>query len=133
MAINASVCAGFLLDLARGIHRPTDTYKLALYQGSASLSARTSVYSAAHEVPDGPGYKAGGCVVSGYHVTEAGICFDDPCFEKATITNPVGALIYNASKGDRAVVVIRFHEPVASVLGLFDVDLPNPTVPLVPA
>ncbi len=129
--IEASVCDCYLGDIIRGVHRPDDTYRLALYDKGATLSCATERYSAAHEVPDSGSYRSGGGVLSGFYVDDGCLHFDDVTFTKATITKPAGALVYNASKGDRAVAVLRFSEPVESVLGTFKVELPVPLLTLV--
>jgi hypothetical protein len=126
--ITASVCASFLDEVLVGIHRPNHVYKLALYKPTATLSEHTTMYSAAHEVPDSGTYHSGGCVLDGYTVEGGCLHFEDHIFRKATITKPKGGLIYNSSVGDRAVAVLEFVEPVESVLGDFKVELPIPVL-----
>lgn len=128
MAIKASPCVSYVGQCYRGLHRPDDTYKLALYDAGANLSEATKFYSAAHEVAASGTYPPGGGVLTGFYVDEDNgtLSFDDLVFSKATIAKAAGALIYNASKGDRAVAVLKFSETVSTVLGTFTVELPVP-------
>lgn len=130
MSISASVCASFLDEILCGVHRPNHVYKLALYKPSATLSEATTTYSAAHEVPDSGSYRSGGLALEGYSVEDGCLCFDDATWQKTTITKPGGGLIYNSSVGDRAVAVLKFSDPVESVLGTFKAELPSPVVEL---
>jgi hypothetical protein len=50
----------------------------------------------------------------------------DPVWEQTTIAAQ-GALIYNASKNNRAVAVLDFGEIIVSTNSTFRVKLPEPT------
>lgn len=86
----------------------TDTFYMALYDASASLGADTTVYATDGEV-SGTGYTAGGTALTGVTVATSGttayVDFDDVIFTGVTAR---GALIYNASKANRAVAVLDF-------------------------
>jgi hypothetical protein len=99
-----------------------------LYTANANLSQATTVYTTADEVV-GAGYTAGGEVITGAQVllsgTTAYLTFDNPVWSGASFVCR-GALIYNASKADRAIAVIDFGaDKTAS--GTFPVQLPAAT------
>lgn len=120
----------FLLEILQGIHQPTDVYRLALYTKDADLSPDTEGYTTEGEV-FGQGYGAGGLTLSAFQAAledrMASIDWADPTWPNATITARAG-LIYNYSKGNRAVVVLDFGENVSSTNGSFMVTLPEPVV-----
>jgi hypothetical protein len=89
----------------------TDTLKLALYTGLATLGPNTTVYDTSYEVV-GTGYTAGGNVLTGVTISTSsnGVVYVD--FANS-VWNPAaftcrGALIYNASKGNKSVAVLDF-------------------------
>ena len=88
----------------------TDTLKIALYTGAATLDQTTTAYSAAGEVV-GAGYTAGGIVLTGATIGTDGFTayasFANPEWVGTAFTARY-ALIYNASKGDKAVAVLDF-------------------------
>lgn len=129
MAITAAVPNSFKLEVLQGIHTSTDTYKIALFTSAATLSKATSAYSTTGET-SGTGYTAGGLTLTGYAATldtdTAILDFADPSWAAASITAR-GALIYNASKANRAVLVLDFGADITSTNGPFSVTLPAPT------
>lgn len=126
MAITTAIPNSFKLEILQGIHAPGDDYKVALYTNAATLSAATTAYSATNEA-SGAGYVAGGKSLSGYTASLASgvafLDFDNPEWASATITAR-GALIYNASKSNRAVGVFDFGADVTSTAASFTVELP---------
>ncbi len=126
MAITTAIPNSFKLEILQGIHAPGDDYKVALYTNAATLSAATTAYSATNEA-SGAGYVAGGKSLSGYAASLASgvafLDFDNPEWASATITAR-GALIYNASKSNRAVGVFDFGADVTSTAASFTVELP---------
>jgi hypothetical protein len=126
MAITTAICNSYKQEILEGVHSSTDTYKIALYTSSATLSASTTAYSATNEV-SGTGYDAGGKTltgfVSGLSTGTAYITFDDPSWTSSTITAR-GCLIYNSSKSNKAVACFDFGSDVISVSGTFTIDLP---------
>lgn len=119
----------FLLDILQGLHEPNDTYRMALYSQDADLSDETTVYTTAGEVI-GQGYGAGGQVLTGYVVGRedrvAFLSWDNPVWPYASVTAR-GALIYNFSKGNRAIAVLDLGKNFTSTNGSFKVTLPEPT------
>lgn len=129
MAITQALPTSFKSEVLQGVHLSSDTYKIALFTSSATLDASTTVYSATNEVV-GTGYTAGGATLSGYSVTTSGTTAildwtTDPSWTTATITAR-GALIYNATKSNKAVYVINFGADKTSTSGTFTVTLPTP-------
>jgi hypothetical protein len=126
MAITSALCNSYKQEILEGVHASGDTYKIALYTSSASLSAATTAYSATNEA-SGTGYDAGGKVLSGLSTGLSGstsyLTFSDPVWLDATITAR-GCLIYNSSKSNKAVAVFDFGSDIISVNGTFTVDLP---------
>jgi len=129
MPILQGMCSSFKQESWLGIHDlDTDTLKMALYTANANLSQATTVYTTADEVV-GAGYTAGGEVITGAQVllsgTTAYLTFNNPVWSGASFVCR-GALIYNASKADRAIAVIDFGaDKTAS--GTFPVQLPAAT------
>src|SRR6266581_3256814 len=120
----------FGFDVLKGVHTPQDVYRMALYSDAADLSAETSVYTTKAEVI-GQGYGAGGLTLTGYKaVLEGGtasITWNDPMWPNATISAR-GALIYNYSKHNRALVVLDLGKIFTSTNGDFKVFLPDGTI-----
>lgn len=111
MAFDQTLTTSFKQDILLGVHDlDTDTIKMALYGASASLGADTTVYSTTGEA-SGTGYVAGGNVLTGVTVlisgTTAYVDFADPVWNPASFTVR-GALIYNASKSNKAIAVLDF-------------------------
>lgn len=127
MAITQAVCKSFRSEYLKGTHAlETDTLKCALYTSSASLDADTTAYSSTNEVT-GTGYTAGGVTLTNVAVTLDGtgviLDADDPVWTASTITAR-GALIYNSSKANRAILVLDFSADRSSDNGEFRVELP---------
>ena len=130
MAITAAICNSFKTEILSGVHESGDTYKIALYPSSATLSKSTATYSSTGEVANGSGYTTGGATLSGFSVTldtDTAILdwTVDPTWTTATITAR-GALIYNSTQDDKAVAVLDFGGDIASTAGTFTVTLPAP-------
>lgn len=126
MPIQPGVCDSFKRELlALGPHGPADDYRLALYTAAANLSPATRAYTPTGEVR-GEGYKAGGKSLpaapdGGSRLAWAG----HVVWPMATIRGAKGALIYNASRGGRAVAVLEFAEEASSTADQFKVALPE--------
>ena len=130
MAITQGMCSSFKEQLLKGEHDfDVDTFKIALYTSSATLSAATTVYSVSNEVA-GSGYSAGGNTLSGTTVTLSGttafVTFSDTTWLTSTITAR-GALVYNSSKSNKAVAVLDFGTDKTSTSGSFTIQFPANT------
>jgi hypothetical protein len=126
------LCTSFKVELLAGTHNFTtgtgDTFKLALYDNSASFTAATTAYTATNEV-SGTGYSAGGGTLTNVTPTSSGttafIDFADLTFSTATIT-AYGALIYNSSAaGNPAVCILDFGGAKTSTAGDFTIVFPT--------
>lgn len=139
MAITQAVCNSFKLELlptAAGVHLSGDVYKIALYASAATLSKATTAYSATNEVANGNGYTTGGATLSGLQTAlDTDTAYldwtTDPTWPASTITAR-GALIYNASKSNKAVAVLDFGGDIISTNGTFTVQLPAPAAATAP-
>lgn len=127
--ITPGICQTFLAESFAGVHRPEDDYRIALFGATAELSSATQKFATLGEV-SGAGYITGGQTLAGYSIVTDGAAvvldFNDAIWRDASITAS-GALIYNATRGDRAVCVINFSGPVTSTNGDFTVTFPTPT------
>jgi hypothetical protein len=127
------MCTSFKQEILQGVHDFTastgDTFKLALYDNSASFTAATTAYTSSNEVSASGSYSAGGGALTNVTPTTSGTTaltdFNDLTFTSATITAR-GALIYNdTAAGDPAVVVLDFGTDKTSTAGDFQVVFPT--------
>lgn len=110
MAIEQGLTTSFKEQILLGQHDlVTDVLKMALYTGDATLNKATTVYTPQNEVI-ASGYIAGGEVLSGVTVNTQGstayVNFNSVTWNAAITSR--GALIYNASKGNKTIAVINF-------------------------
>lgn len=129
MPITQGLCTSFRQELGQAIHNlATDDIKIALYTNAANLGTATTAYTASGET-SGTGYTAGGRSLTGKTWTvDNGIAiFDatDAAWAAATFTAR-GALIYNASKANRAIAVLSFGTDITATNGDFTVEFPAP-------
>jgi hypothetical protein len=127
------MCTSFKQEILQGVHNFTastgNSFKLALYDNSASFTAATTAYTASNEVGDSGSYSAGGGALTNVTPTTSGTTafadFADITFTSATITAR-GALIYNdTAAGDPTVVVLDFGSDKTSTAGDFQVVFPT--------
>ena len=127
------MCTSFKVQLMQGVHNFTtgtgNTFKLALYDNSASFTAATTAYTATNEVANSGSYAAGGGTLTNVTPTSTGTTaftdFADLSFTSATIT-AFGALIYNdTSAGDPSVCVLDFGGAKTSTSGTFTIIFPT--------
>lgn len=129
MAFDQTLTTSFKQDVLLGVHDlETDTIKLALFTASADLGAATTVYTTAGET-SGTGYTAGGNTLTGVTVlisgTTAYVDFADSTWNPAAFTAR-GALIYNASKSNKAIAVLDFGSDKTATT-IFTVQMPANT------
>ena len=133
MSFQQTATTSFKVELAQGVHNfgPTspDTFKIALFTADASLNAATTVYGTANEVT-GTGYVAGGKTLtinvtptSAANSTVAYWSFDDVTWNPASFTAR-GALIYNATNGNKSVAVLDFGSDKTAV-NTFKITFPT--------
>jgi hypothetical protein len=127
--ISSGMCVSAKCEFLQGVHQPGDDYRIALYTKAADLSfLTTTVYTSAGEVQS-KGYVAGGKSLEGYECKSDGIKAllgwgRDPVWKNATIRAD-GAMIYNASRDNRALVVVAFDTEIISTNGNFRVSMPS--------
>jgi len=132
------MCTSFKKELLFGAHdfdaSSGDTFKIALYTSSATLTAATTAYASTNET-SGTGYSAGGGALTAIDPTSSGTTaltdFADETWSTATITAR-GALIYNTTPNttsialtNPAVVVLDFGADKTSTAGDFTVVFPT--------
>jgi hypothetical protein len=120
----------FKAELYQAIHDLlTDTLKIALYTGSATLNESTTAYTTSNEVA-GTGYTAGGVTITGVSVNSseytAYVSFNNPSWTSASFTARA-ALIYNSSKANRSIAVLDFGADKTVSGNTFTVVLPANT------
>jgi hypothetical protein len=127
------MCTSFKQEILQGVHDFTngtgDTFKLALYDNSASFTAATTAYTVTNEVANSGTYAAGGGTLTNVTPTTSGTTaftdFADLSFTSATIT-AFGALIYNDTvAGDPTVCVLDFGGAKTSTSGTFTIVFPT--------
>ena len=134
MAITQAVCSSFKSELLQAVHNFAaaggNTFKIALYTSSATLDSSTTVYTTSNECPSTGNYTAGGNTLTGQSVTLSGttafIDFDDSTWASSTIS-AAGALIYNSSASNKAVLVLSFGGTYSSTNGNFTIQFPAAT------
>jgi hypothetical protein len=135
MAITTNaITNSFKEDLLNGLHDfavgTGDTFKLALYNSSATIGADTTSYAVgiSGQVPDSGQYAAGGGALVNALVsvngTTAFASFDNLSFTGVTLT-AAGALIYNDTESDKSVCVLDFAGDKTATAGTFTIQFPN--------
>jgi len=127
------MCTSFKVELMKGVHNFTtgtgNTFKLALYDNSASFTAATTAYTATNEVANSGTYAAGGGALTNVTPSSTGTTaftdFADLSFTGATIT-AYGAMIYNdTAAGDPSVCILDFCGAKTSTSGTFTIIFPT--------
>lgn len=132
MAITQAMCTSFKKELMEAKHNflasGGNTFKIALYTSSATLSAATTAYSATNEV-SGTNYTAAGNTLTNVNPASSGTTgftdFADTTWSSSTITAN-GAVIYNdTAAGDPSVIVLAFGADKSSSAGDFTITFPT--------
>ena len=132
------MCTSFKQQILQGVHDFTastgDTFKLALYDNSASFTAATTAYTATGEVSASGSYSAGGGALTNVTPTTSGTTaftdFADWSFTSATIT-AYGAMIYNTTPTtgfgltNPSVCILDFGGAKTSTAGTFTIIFPT--------
>ena len=130
MAITQAMCTSFKKELLEAVHNfkssGGDTFKLALYAiGGGGKSSTTATLGASTTAYTTTG---GGGSLTRVDPTSSGTTgftdFSDLSFTTASITAR-GALIYNDTDSDKAVVVLDFGGNKTSTSGTFTVQFPT--------
>jgi hypothetical protein len=137
MSIQQTTTTSFRVELLQAVHNfgPTtpNTFKIALYTGAANIGATTTAYTTTGEVV-GTGYTAGGntLVISTSptasnntaFVPTAFISFANTSWTSASFTCR-GALIYNATQGNKSVAVLDFGSDKTVTNDTFQIIFPT--------
>lgn len=134
MSITTSITVFFKQGMLAGTYNcSTDTFKMALYNSSATLSSATTVYSATNEI-SGSGYVAGGVTLSGNTIftdtTTVGVSFSNAVFPAAgimTVSDIRGCTIYDTSHSNAVVAVFDFGGASTINAGTFTINMPAQT------
>ena len=132
------MCTSFKQQILQAAHDFTlstgDTFKLAMYDNSASFTAATTAYTATNEVTASGSYSAGGGALTNITPTTSSTTaftdFNDLSFTSATIT-AYGAMIYNTtptsgfSLTNPAVCILDFGGAKTSTAGTFTIVFPT--------
>ena len=132
MAITQAMCTSFKKELMEAKHNfllsGGNTFRLALYTSSATMSASTTAYTSTNEAT-GTNYTAKGDSLTRIDPSSSGTTaftdFADLTFGTATITAR-GCMIFNDSaSGDPAVAVFDFGGDKTSTAGSFTITFPT--------
>ena len=145
MAITSAICNSFKQEILVGTHNFTassgNSFKIALFTSSATLSKSTTAYTApsdgtasptnTHEVSsDGTGYTTGGNALTSTTPVLSGdtaCCkFADTSISSASFTAR-GCLIYNSSASNKAVCAVNFGADKTVTSGTFTIQFPAQT------
>ena len=115
--------------LITGVHQPGDDYRIALYTAAAKIGPTSKAYTTDGEIK-GIGYTAGGVTLKGHRTGIIGknafITFDDVILKSATFS-AAGAMIFNASKGNAALIVLNIGTEKHVYNSTFELKFPKPT------
>jgi hypothetical protein len=127
MAIQQGATDAFATGLMNGVYNfTTDSFKIALYTGAASLGPNTAVYTSANEVV-ATGYTAGGIALP-VSVTPTSannttyISFSNVTWNAALTAS--AALIYKSGSGNPTVCVLDFGSAKTSTT-TFTIQFPT--------
>lgn len=131
MAISQVLCTSFKKELLEATHNfdGSHGFKIALYTDAVTLGADTTVYSTDNEV-SGTGYSEGGEVITATTVSSGDgvgfVNFSNATWASSSFTAR-GALIYNTSAGNKAVMTLNFGDNKTSNNSTFTVAMPADT------
>jgi len=128
MSIVQTQTTSFKKELYQAVHNlATDTLKIALYTGNATLNADTTVYTTSNEVV-ASGYTAGGNTLTGVTINSADytayVNFANTAWTAAITARC--ALIYNVTQGNKSIAVIDFGADKTST-ATFTIAMPPNT------
>ena len=135
MAITSAICNSFKTEILTATHNFTastgNTFNLALYTSSATLSKSTTAYSATNEITNtsGSAYSAKGNALTSVTPvlsTDTAVCdFADTSWTSASFTAN-GCLIFNdTATGDPACCAIAFGGDKTVSSGTFTIQFPT--------
>ena len=145
MAITSAICNSFKQEILVGTHNFTassgNSFKIALFTSSATLSKSTTAYTApsdgtasptnTHEVSStSTGYTTGGNALTSTTPVLSGdtacVKFADTSISSASFTAR-GCLIYNSTNSNKAVCAVNFGADKTVTSGTFTIQFPAQT------
>ena len=128
MSIVQTQTTSFKKELYEAVHNlSTNTLKIALYTGNASLNEDTTAYTTSNEVV-ASGYTAGGNTLTGVTINSsdytAYVNFANTSWTAAITARC--ALIYNVTQGNKSIAVIDFGSDKTSTT-TFTITMPANT------
>lgn len=137
MTIAQAATASFKTELAQGTHNfgpvGADVFRVALYTSASDIGSATTVYTTSNEVA-GAGYTAGGNTLTiSVSPTSANnssntpttyLSFANTSWAAASFTAR-GALVYNATQGNKAVAVLDFGADKSVNADTFQIIFPT--------
>jgi hypothetical protein len=144
MAITSAICNSFKQEILVEGHNftnGTDSFKLALYTSSATLSKSTTAYTAPADGTADPtntyevsststGYTTGGNALTSTTPVLSGdtacVKFADTSISSASFTAR-GCLIYNSTNANKAVCAVNFGADKTVTSGTFTIQFPAQT------
>jgi len=135
MAITSAICNSFKTEILTAVHNFTastgNTFNLALYTSSATLSKSTTAYSSSNEITNtsGTAYTAKGNALTSVTPvlsSDTAVCdFSDTSWTSASFTAN-GCLIFNdTATGDPACCAIAFGGDKTVSSGTFTIQFPT--------
>lgn len=141
MAITSGICDSFKKEVLDGVHLTTDSYKILLIKPGATTTydhtftnvgtpgtGTPSTSNVGTDEASGTGYTSGGLALSGRATSLSGttavLTFTNPSWASSSIS-AIGAIIYNATQGNKAVAVYDFGGTVTSTNGTFTITIPT--------
>jgi len=135
MAITSAICNSFKVEILTATHNFTassgNTFNLALYTSSATLSKSTTAYTTSNEVASSGGYTAKGKALTSVTPvlsSDTAVCdFANISWTSASFTSR-GCLIFNDSAAsDQSVCAIDFGGDKTVTSGTFTIEFPAAT------
>lgn len=131
MGIISGLTTSFKSEILTGLHDlSNDMIKVALLLPTAKVGPDATAYTPSTEISFTPGYTAGGQLLTGFSLTTSGtdvlVSWDNPVWTLTASTTLVGgAIIYNASKSNRSIMVLNFGLGRAAT-GTWTLKFPSP-------
>lgn len=128
MANTAGICTSFKSEILTATHNlNSHTFKLALYQTSATVGPATTVYSATGEVSSSNYSSGGAAVTDGTVATSGTTAYWTPTANVSWTTVSFTtdcALLYNTSASNKAVASFTFGAQTVAA-GNFTLSMPT--------
>jgi hypothetical protein len=135
MAIESKISNSYLVEILAGGHTSANTYNIALFNSTASVTRGVTYFTAIAgvangELPTANGYTLSGTALTGFAVTlsvsKSVLDFADVAWPAASFAAR-GCVIYNTSSASKAMVAsFDFGSTITGGGGTFTVVFPTP-------